>query len=366
MRVLFYFGDNQWSGSARAALDAARGLAMRGHQVTIACCEGTRLEAGARAAALDTAVINTTSTAAGGAWDLRKVIKDRFIEVVVVSSERDQLIVSSARLFADRGAVLRRVPSFETIDLQRGGKLALKMAASGLIVSTDGELPTVKSLGWSIPVVVAPLGVDLTEYDDIEPAARGDIASPPEGLLIACSYDPSGRYRIATLFRTLALLGPRHRNMHAVVFGPGSLDEGLRMHASALGVGSFVSFLGDSDDVRSIMRAAHAGWVVSGSDSAAYACLDFMALQTPVIAERNALTQHYVADSITGRLLATVDTSYTASTLSAFLSSEDKLAAMGNAARLRVQREFSEGAMIDGFERAVNLAGDRTQWTKKK
>ena len=36
---------------------------------------------------------------------------------------------------------------------------------------------------------------------------------------------------------------------------------------------------------------------------------------------------------------------------------------MGNAGRARVQREFTETAMIDGFERAVNAAGDRTQWT---
>src|SRR5206468_3888191 len=129
MRVLFYYGDKQWSGCARATLDGARGLARRSHQVTIACCEGTRLEADARAAEIETVVINGASSTAGGAWDLRKVIKDRFIEVVVVSSERDQLLVSSARLFADRGAVLRRVPSFDAIDLQRGGKLALKMAA---------------------------------------------------------------------------------------------------------------------------------------------------------------------------------------------------------------------------------------------
>jgi len=38
---------------------------------------------------------------------------------------------------------------------------------------------------------------------------------------------------------------------------------------------------------------------------------------------------------------------------------------MGNAGRARVQREFSESAMIDGFERAVNAAGDRTKWAAR-
>jgi hypothetical protein len=34
---------------------------------------------------------------------------------------------------------------------------------------------------------------------------------------------------------------------------------------------------------------------------------------------------------------------------------------MGNAGRARVQREFSESAMIDGFDRAVNAAGARVK-----
>jgi glycosyltransferase involved in cell wall biosynthesis len=146
------------------------------------------------------------------------------------------------------------------------------------------------------------------------------------------------------------------------VFGPGSNDDGLRMHASALGVGSLVSFLGDRRDDGRIMRAATVGWVVAGSDSAAFGCLDFMALRVPVITDRSPLSQHYVADAITGVLLSAGDPSYTASTVSAFVSSRERLAAMGNAARVRVQREFGENVMIDGFEQAVNVAGDRTKW----
>jgi glycosyltransferase involved in cell wall biosynthesis len=203
-------------------------------------------------------------------------------------------------------------------------------------------------------------------FDAVQPATRAELRAPKEGTLIACSYDESGRYRIATIFRTLALLGPRHTSLHVVVFGPGSLDEGLRLHASALGVGSLVSFVGDTDDNRRVMRAANAGWIVAGGDNAVYSCLDLMALRVPVLAERSPLTQHYLADHITGKLLTSGDSAYTASAVAAFLGSREKLIAMGNAGRARVQREFSETAMIDGFDRAVNAAGDRTQWTRRK
>jgi hypothetical protein len=366
MRVLIFVGDARWSGSSRALLAAARGLAAREHPVTVACCDGSRLDVEARAAGLETVSIDATATTAGGAWDLRRVITDRFIEVVLVGSERDQLVVSSARLFADRGAVLRRVPSFEPLELLGGGKLALRMAASGIVVSTDIELHTVNTAGWTIPPAVAPIGVDTATFDTVEPASRAELRAPQNGTLIACSYDESGRYRIATIFRTLALLAPRHRNLHVVVFGPGSRDEGLRLHASALGVGSLVSFVGDTDDDRRVMRAADAGWIVSGADNAVYSCLDLMAMRIPVLAERSPLTQHYLADHITGKLLTPGEPAYTASAVAAFLGNREKLAAMGNAGRARVQREFSEAAMIDGFEKAVDAAGDRTQWTRKK
>lgn len=365
MRVLFYVGDNQWSGSSRAVLTAARGLAARGHPVTIACCADSRLDVLARDAEIDTVAINSDASAAGGAWDLRKTIQQKFIEVAIVFSERDQLIVSSARLFADRGAVLRRVPCFDRLELQRGGRVALRFAASGVIVTTPREVETLPNAGWILPPAVAPLGVDAVAYDNAQPAARAQLEAPSEGLLVGCHYDASGRHRIAAVFRTLALLAPRHRTMHVVVFGPGSLDEELKMHASALGVGSLVSFVGDPVNERSVMRAVDVGWIVSGTDSAAFACLDFMALRIPVIADRSPLTQHFVADAITGMLLAPGDAAYTASNVAAFLASREKLAAMGNAARSRVQREFTEAAMIDGFERAVNAGGDRTQWTRK-
>lgn len=365
MRVLFYLGEKEWSGCSRAALVAARGLAARGHHITIACCADSRLDRLAKVAGIDTVAINTSGWAASGSLDLRRVLKDRFIEVAVVTRERDQLIVASAMRAAGRGGVLRRVPSFEALELQRSGRLSLKMAASGVIVSTQGELSSLPTAGWTIPASVAPLGVDVANYASIEPASRSAMRAPEKGVLIACNYDPSGRYRMGAVFRTLALLAARHANVHVVVFGPGSLDDELRMHSAALGVGPLMTFLGDHDDDARVMRAADAGWIVAGSDGAAFAALDFMAMGVPIIAERTPLTQHYIADGISGMLLSSADAAQTASGVAPFLTGEERRRAMGNAGRTRVVREFTEVAMIDGFERAVNAAGDRTKWITK-
>ncbi len=362
MRVLFYFTEKQWSGCARAILTAARGLSGRGHFVTIACCAGSRLERETQSAGLDLVAIGGSTSTVGGAMDLRRVLRDRFIEVAVVTCERDQLIVASAMRAAERGAVLRRVAPFDSIEHRRSGKIALKLAASGLVYSTEHDVAGAPRAGWRIPAAFAPIGVDATEYENVEPASHTQLESPAHATIIACAYDPSGRYRLATVFRTLALLASRHGNIHLVVFGPGSIDDDLRMHAAALGVSQVVSFLGECGDGRSVMRAAAVGWVVAGADAGAFACLDFMALRVPVISERSALAQHYVADGITGLLLAPGDSSHTASNVAAFLAMSERRVAMGNAGRARVQREFPLSAMLEGFDRAVNAAGDRSRW----
>ncbi len=343
-------------------LTVARGLVARGHVALIACCSGSAVEATAQAEGIDTVAVDGESSTAGGAWDLRKVLAEKFVEVAIVTNERDQLLVSSAMRLASRGCVLRRLQPFEKFEVQRSGKLALKFATAGLIVATEREIKEGGVPGWTIPMLVAPIGIDASTYDEIEPVERADVGATMRSTLIVCHYDESGRYRLGVVFRTLALLAERHPNVHVAVVGPGSQDDGLRLHAAALGVGPVVSFLGERVDELRVMRSAAAGWVVSSGDAGAFACLDCAALRGPVIAERSPLTQHYVAAGITGLLLAPGDASYTASAVAAFLVGEDSHVAMGSAGRTRVQRDFPESAMIDGFEHAVNAAGDRTQW----
>ena len=160
----------------------------------------------------------------------------------------------------------------------------------------------------------------------------------------------------------MSLLAPRHPELRLAVVGVGSDAEDLRMHAASLGIGGCVSFLGDRDDQLAILRAADIGWVVADYDDASYAYLDLMALRIPVLADRTALAQHYVADGITGQLLPSGDAPATASALATLLGHEERRLAMGNAGRVRVAREFSVLAMVAAFESAITAARDRSRW----
>lgn len=355
MHVLFYVGDKHWSGCARAFLAAARGLAARGHDVCVACCGESTVERRARAQGLDPIRINDPDSTIGSGWDLRKVLQERAIDAAFVGSERDQLIVSSA-MTRLRGVVIRRIPTLETWELQRSGKLALRIASGGLLVSTERELQEARAGGWAVPPAIAPIGVDATAYDDVRPIDRRELGVPPRALLVVVPYEPSGRYRIATVFRTLAYLVPRHPDLHVVVVGPGSLDEELRMHAAALGVSPAVTFLGEPDEALAIIRAADLGWPVASGDGGAYGFLDLGASRVPVLAESTPLAQQYVSDGINGLVLPSDDAAVTASRIAELLAHEQARSAIANAARARVQRDFTEAAMFDGFERALQAS----------
>jgi len=369
MRVLFYVGDKAWSGCARVFVAAARGLGARGHQVTLVCPGGSATARRAEAIGVDTVPADPDATAAGDAWGLRRILQERFVEVAFVHTDREQLLVSSAMRLAERGAIIRRVPAFLTPALLRSGRLALRIASAGLIFTTEAELAQAQAspelAAMPLAPAVAPLGVDVVNYESIQPVARESIGVPAQGLLIVCSYEPNARLRLATAMRTLALLLPRHPGVHLAVLGPGSQDDDLRMHAAALGVGTSVTFLGQRADDLTVLRAADAGWVVAGADDGAFAFLDLMAMRLPVLAERGVLPKHYVADGITGLLLSPGAPSHTAAAAAPFFAHQELRMAMGNAARTRVQRDFSEADMIDGFERAASAGADRKRWSAR-
>jgi glycosyltransferase involved in cell wall biosynthesis len=156
----------------------------------------------------------------------------------------------------------------------------------------------------------------------------------------------------------VALLAPRRPDLHLLLVGSSRQDE-LRMHGAALGVNTMVSFLGARDDELSILKVADIGWVAAEGDAAAFAALDFMALRIPLIAERTALTEHYVADGIAGMLLQPADPTHTAGAVAAFLARSPQRAAMGNAGRARLQREFPFETMIQGYEQVAAGALER-------
>jgi glycosyltransferase involved in cell wall biosynthesis len=359
MRVLFLVSDGVWSARARAFTLAARGLATKGHEVVLACEAACPVQV--RAAESEIPVVQMgAGSSAGSAWQLRKTLNDREVDVVFVHTDAEHLVASSAvRLGRGAAAVIRRIPPFSVVNRAR---LATRIAPSGFLFSTELDRQAATVTGQRVPAAVAPLGVDVSEHERVREITKATIGAPPECRLISCVHDGGDKRKIYMALRTIALLAPRHPELHLAILGATGQDE-LRMHSAALGINAFVTYLGARDDELSILRAADVGWIAADGDAAAFAALDFMAFRTPVLAERSPLMEHYVADGIAGVLLPAADPTTTAASVAAFLAKDTQRVAMGNAGRARLEREFSYDMMIRGYEQAIAGAMERSPQT---
>jgi glycosyltransferase involved in cell wall biosynthesis len=349
--ILFFIGDADWTARARIFAIAAHGLAARDHQVTVACPPGPIIDR-LDSKRVGVVRIDPDANAAMGSFDLRRVAHERSLDVAFVHTARDQFIVGSGMRLGKGGALFRRVGMFEPRDLE-GGMFTARMAPAKLVVTTDEERAAIPD------AVVEPLGVDPQATDAVVAHDRRALRLRDDAIVVACPYAPNGRVRLLNVMRTMALLGPRHPRLRAVVHGHRATDDDLRMQAAALGVAPLFQFVdGNTVDAVSVIKTSDFVWIAAEHDAAALGCLDAMAVGRPVIAERSSVTEYFVADGINGTVLPQGEPAMLASALATVMSRAETRQTFGSAGRARAQREFPLQAMIDAFERVA--AGTRS------
>ena len=362
VRVLFLVSDSAWTARARAFLLAARGLRAKGYDAIVACESGGLVEARAAQAEVPVLQLEADASAAGDAWQLRKDLQQRDVDVVFVHTDEEQLVATSAvRLGGRAGAVIRRVAPFDIVAHGTGARFATRFAPTGLLFTTESDRAAADLGRYRIPAAIAPLAVDPAEHEAARVTAKTALGAKADSRLIVCVHDESDKRRVLTALRTVALLAPRHPELHLVLMGAARQDE-LRMHGAALGINAFVTYV-DTTDELGIIRAADVGWVAAEGDTAALAALDFMACGTAILAERDALTEHYVADGIAGSLLGVADPTTTAAVVAAFLARNEQRVAMGRSGRTRLQRDFTYDAMIRGYQDVIASVTSRSPQT---
>ena len=359
MRALFLYTGTHWCGSARAFAVAARGIVARGGQAVAVCSAGTSVVQGFSDHGIDVVTLPVRRSLTGDSWRVRRLLKDRFVEAVFVHTEREHLVVSSAMRFAQRGAVIRRIPVGASPTTGRRGAWAARLVPARVMFSTDAD--RARAVG-AAGALLTPIGVDVARVENAREESRRRLGIADSALLIACAIDNAPMSRVTVVLRVLAFLAERHPTLRLLLVGRAALVSDIRMHAASLGITSLISTIGEQIDMPSIAAAADVGWAVADGDDGAFACLDFMAAGVPIVAERTPIISTYVPDGIAGVLLPYADPAETASVVARLLRDNGKRQAMGNAGRTRARRDFSERAMIDGFIEAASsgTTPDRT------
>jgi hypothetical protein len=354
MRVCFHHAGMEWSGSARAFAEAARALGSRGYEVTMACREGTDVERRWSAAGLDVIPLTATRSLWRAAWELRGVLRSRFVEAVFVHTELEQLVAAAAVRLAGRGAVVRRVPPHGQLTHRRDATLAGGLAATGFLFAFAEDLRAARLPSRALEPVVAPPAV---EAPPPTPAPEGAV----DERTIACLFGAPPHAPVIGILRTMALLAERHPVLRLALVGPRADNDALRIQAAALGIGGVVSRTADPSECAAILERSTIACVFADGDDASYGMLDCLAAGVPVIAGRDPLTSRYVTDGENGLLVPTLDAPAMAASIAALLADVVRLARLARGARESAGR-WPVSAMADGFERAAATARDRTRW----
>lgn len=383
---MFLHSAREWSGTARLFARAGRGISERGAKVTLLVTPDSNVHLAVSPRRdpnqprntpipepFEIIPFSTEGWFLVAARRLKKIFRRWDADAIFVTTDHEHLIAAAACWLSRNGSIVRWTPSGEKLDMGLSGLFASRLARTSFLFASENDRRAANIPKSALETAIAQLGVDVSNYPNDgakssageDRAGEGDLATEKKEReplkFIVCVYDPTSRGRAATAIRTISMLAPRHPNLRLMIVGPGSDDEDLRMQAAALRVLHLVSFLGERDDDISLMRDAHLGWVVADADTGAFGILDLMALGVPTVGSEGGIAERYIAHGISGALYPADDSASTAAAVAGLLQSEESREAMGKAARTRVAREFPEGQMIEGFDRAANIARTRSR-----
>lgn len=161
-------------------------------------------------------------------------------------------------------------------------------------------------------------------------------------------YDPVKN--LALLVNAFARVRARHPHARLVLVGEGPERAALEALIAERGLGDAVTLAGVLAEPTEAYGALDVFVLPSRSEGTSMSLLEAMASGVPVVATAVGGNPALVEDRRDGRLVPTEDEPALAAAITALLDAPDAAAAMARSARARVEREFSQAAMVDAYE----------------
>ncbi|NID16323.1 glycosyltransferase [Luteibacter yeojuensis] len=364
MKLLFTnFHDGDGGGHTTYILGLARGLAAR-HEVHVAAPPGSRLNREARAipgvTVLDQPFPNGLRRLRARSRARRQLAgylrRERFDLVHVNGSADHRLLMSAARGLRPRPPVVLTKHNSKPMT-GIGHAWRSRFGTDQVIAVCDFVRRQVMASPYArCRVATVFNGVDIGRFAPLaaDPARRAGWLEPAaagERLLIG-SNAGTARYKgWMDLVEALALLARDQRARFRVVLAGGLPKADDLARVEALGLSAQVHFTGRLDDVRPMVAALDAGFVLSWDvETISFACREMMAMGKPVLVSDYAGLPENIRQGEDGWVVPARDREAIADALRRLLDERDALPAMGRAARRHAEAEFGMERFVDATE----------------
>ena len=245
------------------------------------------------------------------------------------------------------------VASFHGVDSDRIGRAARVLARSADLVVAIAGAPAddLRSAGLNgSRVVVVHNGVETANRKTAVDVC-GELGLQDAELVVSV-----GRYaeekNQALLLDALSRLAPTRPRLRALLVGTGPLKAELSDRIGQLGLEGVVQLTGTRLDAVDLVAAADVFVLSSDREGLPVALLEAMAVGCPVVATAVGGVPGVVEDGESGLLVPPGDAPALAAAIERLLDDPQLRSLLAENARDKVAREFSERAMVEGYEAA--------------
>lgn len=246
------------------------------------------------------------------------------------------------------GGVPVRIGSRRELNPDKSGvQIRLQRAAYGfanrIVANSPAAAQILEDEGVSrAKISVIPNGIDTSAF--AEPAVRARIRR----VITVANLRPEKGHE--TLIAAAALLAPSCPELRYSIVGDGARRAELEGFARARGVDHLVEFLGQREDVPSLLASADVFVLPSRSEAFPNGAIEAMAAGLPVVASGVGGLLDLIDTPRNGLLVPPADAEALATALKLLHSDPPRAAAMGAEARRDVLSRYPFERMIDAFE----------------
>lgn len=215
-----------------------------------------------------------------------------------------------------------------------------------------GEILRAETLIDRQKYVVIHNGIDPAEFAET-PAraeARRTLSIANQSIVITCVAHLAPHKGQQHLLEAFARIAGRYPQACLLLVGDGPLREMLTDRATELGLAEHVRLTGARNDLPTVLAASDVLVLPSVFEGFGIVQAEAMHLGLPVIATDRGGSTEVVEDGVTGYLVPFGDISALTGYLEHLVADPAQRAEMGTAGRSRVDRMFTQDAMVDGYE----------------
>jgi glycosyltransferase involved in cell wall biosynthesis len=360
MKVLHVETGRYLYGGPQQVVWLLRGLTARGVGSVLACVPGSDVDRAAR-----TAGIRVYNVPCAGdldlsfAWWLGRVIRWEAPDLVHCHSRRgaDVLGGLAARLMGVPAVLSRRVDHPEP-----GAVAGFRYRPFRKVIAiSENVAASLRDSGLDEQrMTVIRSAVDHERFTQPVDSAgfRRQFGLDPEAVVIAAAGQLIPRKGHRYLLEAMAELSRSHPKLVLLIFGQGELAAELEEQAVKLELGRSVQFVGFREDLDDYLAAVDLLVHPALREGLGVAMLKAQAAGVPVVAFDVAGSREAVVHDRTGILVSPKDSRALEQGIASLLGDPVRRRRLGEAARERMQSEFSIEVMVDQHLRVYEAALD--------